>query len=181
MPSGEEGEGNQDRRAESEVQAWGSWTKVRGEVGNPCPSGHSPLPAQRGQGNTFRRCPRLQRERGLGWGHGTPGEGTRMSCALQVHRQQRPGLPEPASTPGHIAAEGKDTLSCSPPPTPPPLPPQQGSQLRGLRPGRAPGRAVAAVSGAPAPRRPGSCQLFGRSLCRRLPRTPAKAERGPGE
>lgn len=180
MPSGEEGEGSQDKRAESEVRAWGSWTKVRGEVGNPCPSGHSPFPAQRGQGNTFRRCPRIPPKRGLGWGQGTPGEDTRTSCALQVHREPRPGFPASASPPGHIAAEGNDPPPV--PPHPPPPPPQQASQLRGLRPGRAPDRAAAAaVSGAPAPRRPGSCQLFRRSLCRRLPRTPAEAERGHGE
>ncbi|XP_032940723.1 uncharacterized protein LOC117010397 [Catharus ustulatus] len=68
-----------------------------------------------------------------------------------------------------------------PPPVPSPHATPRSWRYRGLRPGRAPGRAAGAVSSAPAPPRPGSCQLFGRSLCRRLPRTPARAETGHGQ
>lgn len=93
VPSGEEGEGSRGRRAESEVQAWGSWTRARGEAGNPRPGGHSPFPAQRGQGSTFRRCPRLPPEHGTGWGCGTPGGGTGASRPPQVPTGPRPGLP----------------------------------------------------------------------------------------
>lgn len=52
---------------------------------------------------------------------------------------------------------------------------------RVLRPSRAPGRAPAAVIGAPAPRRPGSCQGFGSSLRRLLPGPRARAEECHGE
>lgn len=66
---------------------------ARGEDGNPRPGGHSPFRAQRGQGGTFRRCPRLPPEHGPGWGPGTPGGGTVGSRAPQVPTGPRPGLP----------------------------------------------------------------------------------------
>lgn len=85
------------------------------------------------------------------------------------------GAAPPPSSLGHITAEGRT------PPVPSPHATPRSWRYRGLRPGRAPGRAAGAVSGAPAPPRPGSCQFFGRSLCRRLPRTPARAETGHGQ
>lgn len=193
VPSGEEGEGSRGRRAESEVQAWGSWTRARGEAGNPRPGGHSPFPAQRGQGSTFRRCPRLPPEHGPGWGCGTPGGGTGESRPPQVPTGPRPGLPALLHRHHHLPTtpgqRSPGPVSCRSPPAPVAPPPPHPSA--GLAAGRG-DKGDCERDGRRAGRRRLSAALlllaaraaasfFGRSLCSRLPRTPARAERGHRE
>lgn len=78
VPSGEEGEGSRGRTAESEVQAWGSWTRARGEAGNPRPSGQSqPFPSAAGAGEPALLAAALgsHRIRARGWVPVRGGEG----------------------------------------------------------------------------------------------------------
>lgn len=78
VPSGEEGEGSRGRRAESEVQAWGSGTRARGEAGNPRPSGQSqPFPSAAGAGEPALSAAALgsHRIRARGWVPVRGGEG----------------------------------------------------------------------------------------------------------
>lgn len=154
--------------------------RAREEAGNTRPGGHRPFfPGAAVAGEDLSLLPWFPPEHGPRWGPGTPGRSTGASRAPRLSTELRPGLPGLLHSHYHLSATSRQRGEFPPVPSSHTTP--RSWRQRGLRPGRAPGRAAAAVSGAPAPHRPGSCQLFGRSLCRRLPRTPARAKTGHGE
>lgn len=174
VPSAEEDERSCVRRAGSEVQAWGSWTRAREEAGNTRPGGHRPLfPGVAVAGEDLLPLPWFP------WGLGTAGGRMGASRAPRVSTGPRPGFPWVLHRHHHLSATSRQRGE--PPPVPSPHATPRSRRQRGLSPGRAPGRAAASASDAPAPHRPGSCQVFGRSLRRRLPRIPARAETGHGK
>lgn len=106
VPSAGEGERSCVRRAGSEVQAWGSWTRAREEAGNTRPGGHRPFfPGSAVAGEDLLPLPWFPTG-------ARPELGPR--CAGRKNRTEpRPGLPSAATPPpsslGHINPLGPVT------------------------------------------------------------------------